>query len=396
MIHLSPFILTIALVMPFSAWAQGEIQFNRSQSAVQIDRVFVLAGESNPCQGVEIDAQAVAEYAEVRLLSQYEILERKHLEMILKEQSLGMSGLVFEDQAVDAGCLQGSEGVVFCEVGCLSGQSMVKLKLVDCKASVQQWSALGIDVKMNALFDRIDADQGIQVRVSEPVATSPPEVQSEEVPVNVTVMASEAQTFSCGDQVSFDHYAYNTVQIGQQCWFAENLRTTVYANGKAIPATTEDWKNIQFGARCDYDNDASRVETYGRLYNWYAVDNPQGLCPMGWRVPTDGEWTDLEGYITSQGYNENEGVALKESPEAWGRTAYDRATDSFGFSALPGGNRYDNGNFKSVQIVGHWWSSSLKRRSAWSRSLLYSDAKIRRYNLGRGWGLSVRCLQDAD
>ena len=117
---------------------------------------------------------------------------------------------------------------------------------------------------------------------------------------------------------------------------------------------------------------------------------------MGWRVPTDGEWTDLEGYITSQGYNENEGVALKESPEAWGRTAYDRATDSFGFSALPGGNRYDNGNFKSVQIVGNWWSSSLKRRSAWSRSLFYSDAKIRRYCLGRGWGLSVRCLQDAD
>ena len=393
MSHLTPIILTVALVMPFSAWAQGEIQFNRSQSTVQIDRVFVLAGESNPCQGVEIDAQAVAEYAEVRLLSQYEILERKHLEMILKEQSLGMSGLVFEDQAVDAGCLQGSEGVVFCEVGCLSGQSMVKLKLVDCKESVQQWSALGIDVKMNALFDRIDAGQGIQVRVPEPLATNLSEVQSQVAPVNVT--ASEAQTFSCGDQVSFDHYAYNTVQIGQQCWFAENLRTTVYASGKAIPATTEDWKNIQFGARCDYDNDARGVETYGRLYNWYAVDNPQGLCPMGWHVPTDLEWADLEGYIASQGYNENEGVALKESPEAWGSTE-DRATNSFGFSALPGGNRYDNGNFKSVQTVGNWWSSSLKRRSAWSRSLYSSDAKIRRYYLPRGWGLSVRCLRDAD
>ena len=93
----------LALALPFTSWAQGEVQFNRSQSAIQIDRVFVLAGESNPCHGVEIDAQAVAEYAEVRLLSQYEILERKHLEMILKEQSLGMSGLVFEDQAVEAG-----------------------------------------------------------------------------------------------------------------------------------------------------------------------------------------------------------------------------------------------------------------------------------------------------
>lgn len=212
-------------------------------------------------------------------------------------------------------------------------------------------------------------------------------------PVKVT--ASEAQTFSCGEQVSFDYYAYNTVQIGQQCWFAENLLTTVYASGKGIPARTEDWMNIQFGARCDYDNDARGVETYGRLYNWYAVDNPQGLCPMGWHVPTDEEWADLEGYIASQGFRGNEGGALKGSPEAWGPTE-DLATDSFGFSALPGGNRLNAGDFKSAGIVGNWWSSSLKRSSAWSRSLYSSDAKIRRYYLKRGWGLSVRCLQDAD
>ncbi|MCH1582801.1 MAG: hypothetical protein L7S63_06775 [Flavobacteriales bacterium] len=121
MVKFSALTLLLALVVPFTSMAQGEVQFNRSQSTVQIDRVFVIAGESNPCKGVEIDAQSVAEYAEVRLLTQYEILERKHLEMILKEQSLGMSGLVFEDQAVEAGCLQGSEGVVFCEVGCLAG-----------------------------------------------------------------------------------------------------------------------------------------------------------------------------------------------------------------------------------------------------------------------------------
>ena len=88
----SSFILTLALVLPFTSWAQGEVQFNQSESAVQIDRVFVLAGESNPCKGVEIDAQAVAEYAEVRLLSQYEILERKHLEMILQGAKLGHVG----------------------------------------------------------------------------------------------------------------------------------------------------------------------------------------------------------------------------------------------------------------------------------------------------------------
>ena len=100
-------------------------------------------------------------------------------------------------------------------------------------------------------------------------------------------------------------YAYSVVEIGDQCWFAENLRTTVYADGSAIPEETDDaaWTGLSTGARCDYDNDASNALTYGRLYNWYAVNNGSGLCPSGWHVPTDGEWTALETYLGANGHS---------------------------------------------------------------------------------------------
>ncbi|MDC0600499.1 fibrobacter succinogenes major paralogous domain-containing protein [Flavobacteriales bacterium] len=379
MTNSSSLILTLALVLPFTSWAQGEVQFNRSQSTVQIDRVFVLAGESNPCQGVEIDAQAVAEYAEVRLLSQYEILERKHLEMILKEQSLGMSGLVFEDQAVEAGCLQGSEGVVFCEVGCLAGQSMIKLKLVDCKESVQQWSAVGIDATIKSIFDRIEGKRALNQSPSESRAIT------------------KSPTFNCGQDWTFDNYRYATVQIGDQCWFAENLRSTRYADGTTIPDVPDDgrWSVLETGASCDYQNKAANVTKYGRLYNWYAVDDARGLCPSGWHVPTDGDWTDLENYITSQGIYGTEGTALK-SASGW--SSGGNGTDDFGFSALSGGIRSkSSGSFMNAGKQAYSWSSSSYRDgTAWYRALTFWGPDVHRSVFNPRYGLSVRCLRDAE
>ena len=97
---------------------QGEIQFTLNPDAVDINRVFVLPGTSSPCRGDELSSDLVAQYAEVKLLSHYNILERKYLDMVLKEQQLGMSGLVYESEAVEAGCLQGSEGIIFVELIC--------------------------------------------------------------------------------------------------------------------------------------------------------------------------------------------------------------------------------------------------------------------------------------
>ena len=114
--------------------------------------------------------------------------------------------------------------------------------------------------------------------------------------------AATAVTFSitvpCGVPVTYDGHSYATVEIGNQCWFAENLRTTVYADGSPIPEVTGNsaWAGLSTGARCDYVNYASNVATYGRLYNWYAV-NTGNLCPSGWHVPTDLEYTTLTDFL---------------------------------------------------------------------------------------------------
>ena len=135
------------------------------------------------------------------------------------------------------------------------------------------------------------------------------------------------------------------------------------------------------------------MATYGRLYNWHAATDASGLCPSGWHVPTDGEWTGLEDYITSQGFDGTEGTALK-STSGW---SAGNGTDDFGFAALPGGRR-NNGNFNSftgIGTIGRWWSSSPDGSDAWSRNMNQNPG-ISRGSTDPGKGFSIRCLRNAD
>jgi uncharacterized protein (TIGR02145 family) len=217
----------------------------------------------------------------------------------------------------------------------------------------------------------------------------------------------------CGSNVAFGSRGYETVQIGDQCWFAENLRTTTYADGTAIPAglTDGEWGSTTSGATAVYGEDggggcdnyspdidacdeAQSLAEYGRLYNWYAVDDARGLCPSGWHVPTDGEWTVLETYITSQGFSGTEGTALK-STYGWFNSG--NGTDDFEFSALPGGYRYYSvGYFDGAGYGGVWWSSSPSGGNAWILGLSSFDPAIDRSPNDPRNGFSVRCLRDAD
>ncbi len=211
--------------------------------------------------------------------------------------------------------------------------------------------------------------------------------------------------------VSMGGHTYSVVEIGDQCWFAENLRTTVYGNGDAIPTSLTDgeWGSTTSGATAVYGEDdgcdnyspdidacdeAQSLSEYGRLYNWYAVDDARGLCPSGWHVPTDGEWTGLEDFITSQGFSGTEGTALK-STYGW----YDggNGTDDFGFSALPGGYRLNgDGYFVNAGYDGSWWSSSPSGGNAWPRGLNSDNPYVFRNDANPRFGFSVRCLRDAD
>ena len=214
--------------------------------------------------------------------------------------------------------------------------------------------------------------------------------------------------------VTFDGYTYELVAIGSQCWFAENLRTEHYNNGDAIPGNLSDseWTSTTSGATTVYcegtsevytgsDDEVANLEAYGRLYNWYAVDDARGLCPSGWHVPTDGEWMTLEmelGMTFSEANSTglrgtDQGAQMKSSP---GDNPSWNGTNTSGFSALPGGLRSNgNGYFSSGGDGGYWWSASPNGSSyAWSRSLSSdSDYVSRDYGTQRD-GFSVRCVRD--
>ena len=190
-----------------------------------------------------------------------------------------------------------------------------------------------------------------------------------------------------------DGNVYTSVTIGSQEWMVENLRTTKYSDGTAIPNVSgkTDWENLSTGAWSHYDNDSQYEATYGKLYNWYAV-NTIKLCPTGWHVPTDSEWTVLTDYLTANGHNGTEGTALKATSGWWGSG---NGTDDYGWLGLPGGYRNYGGNFSFIGTNGHWWSSSqYNTNDAWSRNLSHNGDNVHRDGYDKEFGFSVRCLRD--
>jgi uncharacterized protein (TIGR02145 family) len=197
-----------------------------------------------------------------------------------------------------------------------------------------------------------------------------------------------------GKVSDIDGNEYKTIQIGTQEWMAENLKTTKYIDGKSIPNVTDfkEWSNLTTGAYCWYRNDASAYKaSYGALYNWYTV-NTGKLCPAGWHVPSGTEWTTLNSYL---GGTYVAGGKLKETGNTHWLSPNTGATNSSGFTALPGGNLslFDDPDFSGWRgpgSLGVWWSTSAS----------FFLVKFDDDNLNsNGWynkesGFSVRCLKD--
>jgi len=215
-------------------------------------------------------------------------------------------------------------------------------------------------------------------------------------------------TLTCGETgtvTDVEGYVYQTVKIGDQWWMAENLRVRKYSNNDPIPNITDGgiWFGLTTGAYCEYNNDNANVATYGRLYNWFALDDSRNIAPEGWHVPTDDEWKQLEMYLgMSQSDADaigfrgtDEGGKLKEA----GTTNWDSpntgATNQYCFTALPGGNRNDGGDFGSMLYDGYFWSSteSSSGYALW-RGLNYSNSGISRTSNSEQFGFSVRCVKD--
>jgi uncharacterized protein (TIGR02145 family) len=196
---------------------------------------------------------------------------------------------------------------------------------------------------------------------------------------------------------------YKTIVIGNQEWMAENLNTTIYQNGESIPnfSNSPIWNSLTSGACCRYNNDRQYDCPYGKLYNWFAVTDPRNICPAGWHVPNNTDWTTLIDFLDplAAGGTINENVAggkLKSAGfEYWINPNQD-ATNESGFSGLPGGLRVVQGNFDYEGSSGFWWSSSdmisppfvSNFRLDPSNGVIYSEASLRQA------GLSVRCVKD--
>ena len=204
-----------------------------------------------------------------------------------------------------------------------------------------------------------------------------------------------------GTVTDIEGKVYKTVIIGEQEWMAENLKTTSYRDGSPIEYPGNDdssWIYNNQGAYAWYGNDeASHKDTYGALYNGYAVHNPAGLCPSGWCVPSDDDWQKLVDYLggweVAGGRIKTTGT-IEDGTGLWYAPNTD-ATNSSGFSGLPGGHRTSRGSFGNLGSFGSWWSSTESEPNyGYLQAAFHNFGNIRRINDGKVSGFSVRCLRD--
>lgn len=205
--------------------------------------------------------------------------------------------------------------------------------------------------------------------------------------------------------VDIDGNSYNTIKINGVEWMKKNLNVTKYKNGDLIPEVTDPaiWNTITTGAWCYYENDTANGPVYGKLYNWYAVNDPRGLAPAGWHIPTDVEWTSLTTFL---GGENGAGQKLKEvGTTNWATSEDVYGTDQAGFSALPSGHGYLNYTyvpastptlaelFKDKTKVAYWWSATANGTVVWSRNVTFNSNSVTRSAVTKRSGLAVRCVK---
>jgi uncharacterized protein (TIGR02145 family) len=195
------------------------------------------------------------------------------------------------------------------------------------------------------------------------------------------------------DSVIFVLNICNIIQEGNQIWMCKNLDVECYRNGDTIPQIKDnkEWLSIQKGAWCYFNNDSVLGEIYGKIYNWYAVNDPRGLAPIGWHIPSQKEYYDL---CKPFGNLDTAGAHLKEIGTSHWISPNDGATNLSGMSMLPGGYRSYGGEFFEIGFKGIWWTSDMNGVNA-DYILLCNNNKIIDFRYGIWWaGASVRCIKD--
>ena len=189
-----------------------------------------------------------------------------------------------------------------------------------------------------------------------------------------------------------DGNVYPTVTIGTQTWMAENLKTTKYRNGTQIPIVNDSlqWSTLTTPGYCSYSNNINNVTIYGRLYNWYAVTDSNNIAPTSWHVPTDAEWTTLVNFLGT-----GAGGKLKSTGTTYWNSPNAGASNTTGFTGLPGGDRSYTGLFHYLGTYGCWWcTTEYSATDGWEYILSCNSGNVTRMEYSKGLGLSVRCVKD--
>jgi len=191
---------------------------------------------------------------------------------------------------------------------------------------------------------------------------------------------------------SEDPIVFKTVKIGNQEWMAENLKVTKYRNGDPISyvESNTQWMNLTTSAYCNYDNNIANADTYGRLYNWYAINDSRNIAPIGWHVPTSEEWEILVNYV---GLNYASDW-LRETGNIHWYGDNTKATNEYGFTALPSGMRYLDGTYSGIGLYGAWWTSTIDYSIACYWSLGIFSNYVQELYTDRQAGFAVRCVKD--
>ncbi len=197
-----------------------------------------------------------------------------------------------------------------------------------------------------------------------------------------------------GSLSDFEGNVYTTINIGSQTWMAENLKATKFNDGTAIPLVKDNilWSKLTTPGHCFYANDSTATRyNFGALYNWYTVQSNK-LCPTGWHVPSDADWTALKLQL---GVDSIAGGKLKTTGYVNWSNPNTAATNSTNFNAMPFGYRYYNGTFNNFGFSGTWWSSTQYTTStAWYCYLAYNQGTVGRTFNDKLFGMSVRCLKN--
>ncbi len=189
---------------------------------------------------------------------------------------------------------------------------------------------------------------------------------------------------------------YQTKLIGKQIWMKTNLNVSKYRNGDSIPQISDpnEWANTKKGAWCYYNNNPLNATIYGKLYNWYAVNDSRGLAPKGFHIPSINEYEELITFLDGTAVA---GGKLKDTETKLWIKPNTEATNISCFSALPGGNRFENGQFGNMGEYGDWWSSSKESNDKSKAShlfLYYGLGNVLIHPYLKSCGCSVRCIKN--